>query len=334
MKTLILVVSLFGMLLATAQPVAAAPTPEPTLYVVKRGDTLWDLSERFFSDPFYWPNLWSKNPFLGNPHLIYPGQKLRIYPDRVEIIPPVAPAAPADTKEVHPGEMKPLKEKVFSVIGSEGFISEEELAGVGRIVATNHGRVIVGTGESVYTDLGSRSGARIGDRLSIYARREVINHPSRHVEVGYKIIPLGTLELTELTPTGSRATITSSWREIGSGALLLPWQDERREISLKAASRRLTGIMLDSLTGSRTVGPGDVIYIDLGSRQGLAVGNMLHAVRQPIPDRGVTGTIALPPQLLGALVVIRVGRDAATALVVKNAEPMYLGDTVVTVLPE
>ena len=29
-------------------------------YIVKKGDTLWDLSEEFFQDPFTWPDLWEK----------------------------------------------------------------------------------------------------------------------------------------------------------------------------------------------------------------------------------------------------------------------------------
>ena len=64
-------------------------------------------------------------------------------------------------------------------------------------------------------DIGTGLGARKGDRFWIYSKQEVINHPTRHVTVGYKIVPLGTLELNELTSTGSRATITDSYREIG-----------------------------------------------------------------------------------------------------------------------
>ena len=59
---------------------------EPTVYIVKKGDTLWGLSDRFMKDPYYWPDLWARNPQrIVNPHFIYPGQKLRIYPDRIEV---------------------------------------------------------------------------------------------------------------------------------------------------------------------------------------------------------------------------------------------------------
>ena len=60
---------------------------EPTIYVIKQGDTLWGLSDRFIKDPRYWPNMWSKNSSITNPHVIYPGQKVRVYPDRLEFLP-------------------------------------------------------------------------------------------------------------------------------------------------------------------------------------------------------------------------------------------------------
>lgn len=47
-------------------------------YVVKKGDTLWDLSDEFFENPFTWPELWENNPHIANPHLIYPGDSLAI----------------------------------------------------------------------------------------------------------------------------------------------------------------------------------------------------------------------------------------------------------------
>jgi len=40
---------------------ASAQSVEPTIYVIKKGDTLWGLSDRFLKDPHYWPNLWARN---------------------------------------------------------------------------------------------------------------------------------------------------------------------------------------------------------------------------------------------------------------------------------
>ena len=48
----------------------------PDRYVVKRGDTLWDISAMFLRDPWFWPEIWQVNPQVSNPHLIYPGDVL------------------------------------------------------------------------------------------------------------------------------------------------------------------------------------------------------------------------------------------------------------------
>jgi len=53
---------------------------EENVYVIKKGDTLWHISEMFLKDPFKWPNLWKTNPYIANPHLIYPGNTVKILP--------------------------------------------------------------------------------------------------------------------------------------------------------------------------------------------------------------------------------------------------------------
>jgi len=64
-------------------PEANMPTPvpgTPSEYTIQKGDTLWDLSQKFLANPWYWPKIWSLNPGIENPHWIYPGGKLKIVP--------------------------------------------------------------------------------------------------------------------------------------------------------------------------------------------------------------------------------------------------------------
>ena len=48
-------------------------------YTIKKGDTLWDLSRKFYNSQWDWPGLWEMNQDIKNPHWIYPGKKIRIF---------------------------------------------------------------------------------------------------------------------------------------------------------------------------------------------------------------------------------------------------------------
>jgi LysM repeat protein len=62
---------------------AVPANEESAEYVIKQGDTLWDISNTYLKDPFLWPFIWKANPAISNPDLIYAGNKL--------IIPGLAP---------------------------------------------------------------------------------------------------------------------------------------------------------------------------------------------------------------------------------------------------
>ena len=47
-------------------------------YLVKKGDTLWDISDYFLKDPWEWKKLWENNPQIENPHLIYPDDLIKL----------------------------------------------------------------------------------------------------------------------------------------------------------------------------------------------------------------------------------------------------------------
>ena len=62
--------------------------PTPELHVVRRGDTLWDISWYYFSDPWQWPKVWSFNGQITNPHWIYPGDLVRLLPKGFLVVAP------------------------------------------------------------------------------------------------------------------------------------------------------------------------------------------------------------------------------------------------------
>ncbi len=342
MKRILLTAMLF--MAAAAGPGAAfAQGEEPLVYVIKSGDTLWGISDRFLKDPHYWPDLWSKNPPITNPHFIYPGQKVKVYPDRI-VVEGVLPEVPAPESAEAPAQLpvpaaakssaaqiaQAAQSKTFTVTGGSGFLMGNEIKPSGRIIATYQNRQMVGDDDIVYTDIGRKQGANVGDRFSIFKNLGPISHPVTNFIMGFKIIPLGALQLSEVEEQGSKALVTKSYIEIEAGSYLMPYRDRKKEVALKASNKDLAGYIIETQTGRMAIAAGDTAFLDLGSSQGLEVGNMLYIVRDIVPDeRHVFGSaVKLPVELLGALVVVETGEKTSTALIIKSIDTIYSGDRV------
>ena len=339
MKRILFAVVLLS-IVSTGFQAVFAQGDEPTIYVIKKGDTLWGLSDRFLKDPHYWPDLWARNQQqVTNPHLIFPGQKLRVYPDRIvveEAAKEKQEQAGAVAEEKETKEMKAIAEEVtqersFSVNGGEGFLLEKNLRPAGMIVATDHNRQLSGADDIVYTDIGRIHGAKAGDRFSIFRKMDAVSHPVTSNIIGYRVVPLGALQLSEMEETASRGIITNSFLEIGAGAYLMPYRERKREVYLRASELDLTGYIVETLTGKVTIAAGDIVYLDLGKAQGLKTGNLLYIVRDVVPEQkyfDFTPIGKLPDEVLGAAVVVETGQNTASALVVKSIDAIYRGDRV------
>ena len=85
-------------------PAPAAASPEQSgKYVIRQGDTLWDIANAFYRDPFLWPLIWKSNPSVNDPDLIYPGNTL--------VVPSLVPVERAMSA---PEEAAPVQEKAVA----------------------------------------------------------------------------------------------------------------------------------------------------------------------------------------------------------------------------
>lgn len=74
-------------------PPAPESFPEGArVYRIQKKDTLWDLAENFYADPYLWPQIWDANRYILDSHWIYPGDPLLI-PSRPTVVAEVLPQA-------------------------------------------------------------------------------------------------------------------------------------------------------------------------------------------------------------------------------------------------
>jgi len=68
-----LIIGLITSVMTHSTTTPALNPDHPNIYIMKEGDTLWDISSIFLEDQWLWPEIWRAYPQLQNPHLIYPG---------------------------------------------------------------------------------------------------------------------------------------------------------------------------------------------------------------------------------------------------------------------
>jgi len=325
-------------LLLLLLPCSVLAAEEPIVYTVQKGDTLWDISQRFMKDPYYWPNLWAHNPTVGNPHIIYPGQKLRIFDGRIEIVPTDTEGNQLAAEEL---VVTPEAIELHSTYGgARAFISDEEIASLGTLVDAGDNRIMLADLTEVFLDLDDLASVRPGDVFELIDLGPQISHPVSQKILGYQVLHLGTVVVTEVGPTVATGVITRSNQEIHRGARLRQFPGYPRFIARKDASVQAAGYIIAANEDRIALGDYDVIHVDLGAEDGLEVGNTLRVHRpRPYTDAATpltkrNGMVSLPDVELGEAVVLEVTKHTAAAVVTKiGPQPIQRGDQVNTKTP-
>ena len=251
----------------------------PPTHTVRKGDTLWDICDHYFHNPWQWPRVWSYNPEIVNPHWIYPGEIVRLKKDGTMMdSAPLMGSGIVKPKTVQPGT-------VF--LRDQGFIYDEQTEDTGEIVGSPEDRMLLSTYEKVYVRVTEDQAKKLspGDTLTIF-------EPSRAVkrdgdEIGKVVQILGTLRVDSIDSDTHlvEATITEALDVIERGARVGPIERHIDVVPATTNGVDLRGTILASVHPTVMYGQNQVVFIDSGSDQGVHIGNRLFIVRKGDPWR-------------------------------------------------
>ena len=319
------------------------------IYTIVPRDTLWDISGKFLENPFKWPKLWRYNSYIKNPDLIYPGNIVRITPDGIEVLTPsgidpdtlpVLSLTPREEKVVvlqpppEPVVVPPPPAYASDSIRKAGFISDEELASAGAIIGPKDKKDMMNEGDTVFISFGDGEDVVPGDRFTIFKEGETIKHPVSGKTLGHVVEVVGTLTAGQVDGDVVTANIDSSFKEIDAGSRLKRFAEPVTEVVITEADGPVDGYVVAALEHTEQLADSNVIYIDRGTSDGVATGNVMRVFRP-------TGTtkdpmrkgkkLTLPMLELGTIIVIEAGENTSTALIVDSLRPIVWGDMVSTV---
>ena len=358
---------------STAQQVAEKGIPvselapnAPDTYVVKRGDTLWDISRMYLKSPWRWPELWGMYlKALPNPHLIFPGQTLYLDKSDGYARLRTQPTGGSDTVRLSPRTrtdslaslaLPTLKTHLIAPFLVEPLVADAAtIEQAPRLVATTDQRVLMAAGDRVYArgNPDAPLSTKPGQPRSFRVFREAIplKDPVTGEVLGYEARYLGNAELarSETTeeisdgkgnlkqePVPATVDITSTKEEIRAGDRMLPEPPRTFKNYIPHEPQTSVNARVVSIYGSTPVavaGQNQVIAINMGTAQGMEPGHVLTLLTQGDRVRDTTAegkpTIKLPSEHNGLAMVFLTFERVSYALLLDVRTGVRVGDRLV-----
>ncbi|MEE4361237.1 MAG: LysM domain-containing protein [Pseudomonadales bacterium] len=329
-----------------AQGTTLVRSDQPGIYVVKKGDTLWDISGMFLTQPWRWPEIWRVNPEIENPHLIYPGDTIRLrYVDGQPALVlergeggRTTRLTPSDTVTLEPSvRATPLLTAIPAVdldaigpfLSSNRIVEPDALDGAPYVLQGDDGRILVGAGDRFYAR--GLDGYAVGDGLAVVRRGGIYIDPDSGEPLGLEAEEIGTARIMTVTDDVGTLAVSTSRSDIRIADRLLPI--EERAISSffpSAPAEDVQGRMIAVLDGVNQIGQFSVVAINLGERDGIERGNVLAVLRQGplVRDRVARDVIRMPSDRAGLMMVFRVFEKLSYGIVLQSDRPLSVLDEV------
>jgi len=321
--------------------------PDANVYIIEKGDTLWDLAKKFLGDPYLWPQIWENNRYIRDAHWIYPGDPLVVGVKTAQVPEPAAaePTAAPGAEEVGAGATAaeaaaaaPTEEALELVpVGAEddvycfGYLAPADEKPSLTVVAAEQMQYQIEyfTGDIVYLSGGTAEGVEAGQEYFLVLPHHEIKHPATRAVLGKAMRYLGTARVLCAQDHTATAEIISSCDAVAIGSWLKPFEPIPIPMSVLSAptgrcdlpNEKPKGYIVYSKDDIISFGQDTVVIVDLGTADELAPGSLCTIYR----DNPVAGA---PRIVLGELAVLTAGEHWATGKIMQSSLPMVVGDRI------
>jgi len=330
----------------------------PDRYTVVKGDTLWDISAKFFQDPWKWPQIWGYNKdTIKDPHWIYPGNV--VYLDHntntlkigestaatdttntgaeiaanIESPSTAPPTSDAVKLSPHARVLQGQSEAIPTIslkvigpfLGRPLVIGDNELTGAPKLVGTYEQRQLLGAGDIAYAKGVSKDR---GERWQIYRPSVTFVDPDTKEVLGHEVFYLGDASVEQFDDI-STLRITRSVLEIHKGDRFAQAASGfTSNYQPHAPSGKISARVISIYGGVGQAGQNAVVTLNKGQRDGIESGHVLALYQkgEVVKTNWFTRNIVLPDVRYGLLFVFRVFDKVSYALVMETKLPVQLLD--------
>ncbi|MCD8523830.1 MAG: LysM peptidoglycan-binding domain-containing protein [Saccharospirillaceae bacterium] len=337
------------MCLSTGAMALDLKSDAPQRYVVKQGDTLWDISERFTNDPWQWPEIWYQNGQIQDPHLIFPGDEIGLVSVDGETRVTVTKRGEASrTVKLSPGTVKmqptarvePIESAIPAIPQDaiRGFLREHRVVApvilekAPRVISGSDARILMGAGGKVYAR--GDFGPQVASAYGVFRKGQVYRDPETGEVLGLEALDIGLGRVIAHDDDIVTLELERTNQQVSVGDLLLPTEDRDLIANFypKSPDRAVLGQILAVSGGVTQVGQFDVVVLNRGERDGLEPGSVLLIKKAGavVYDRAAAERVRLPEERAGSLMVFRTFEKLSYGLIMRATQPLRVGDKVET----
>jgi hypothetical protein len=323
------------------------PTSIPeggTYYIVQPGDTLWDLSGRFLSNPYLWPQIWDANRYIKDAHWIWPGDPLLL--PKLAVVAEQAGEAPAlpgpeGLGEAGLGEAGAAEAGAASALAP---VTEEMTLQCAQYVVTERedeslyllgseqgiDKVALAERDIVYLSKGSNAGVKPGDLFSLHHVAYPLKHPVSGKKLGTKVETTGWVKVVVVEEDTACAVVEQACIDIHAGDYLKPFEKVNVPMTVRRVpddcctppNGKLERHIVDLQDDAMMAGEGHLVTIDAGTEDGISPGSVFSVFRSMYPS------VPTPRNVVGEATVVSVRERTATAKVTHSRSEIFVGDGV------
>ena len=248
------------------------PSDVPQTHTVKEGDTLWDITENYYGDPYRWPQIWSYNPEITNPHWIYPDLEVQLRPTDGNVV----DTAPTGFKRV--STSRDGEQAVY--MAEYGFLNEQALEDSGYIIGGNEEHMMMVDTDVTYVRFNPDVEPEIGRVYTVF--RKMQEYERESWEKGELVRILGEIKLLDydMARGVGHGLVVNALEGLERGFRLAPLERKFYWVDVVPAERSMRARVVASLYPRKLPSTNQIVFVNAGSEQGVVIGNRFYVVRQ------------------------------------------------------
>lgn len=316
------------------------PARVPNSHLVQKGDTLWDICDYYFRNPYEWPRIWALNPALKNPHWIEPGQNVLLRKGGTPASDNVGAHKPLGGQRVDPKSL---------FLRDQTFVEEGMDLDWGKIEGAREERMFLANDDEVYLRWSKDRSVQPGAEYSIF-------HEVKKTKLGMLVELQGQVKIDTVDSKNklARGHVYGTTQEIERGAHFGPIPRRFDVVAPVPNEVDKEGTLFTALAPGELYGQGQVVFVDLGEGSGLKPGNTLEVIRRgdglhrTMPSRSAALRLEtggdrrelqridrpeqpdkLKDEVVGTIRVLAVGKRTATCYALESTSELEAGERVI-----